>query len=132
MLLDDFPDLRKLLVLPHFGVSDRLRSEAIFVVGALRCDSSQNRRKQTDIGISCRSKPCKAKALREITAPRGQKWGAVRAPPKQCADNTNFRKRPDMVPSSLSCPRRIPPFSPKMPFLDFALDTPISYRRTVE
>ena len=81
-----------------------LRTEAVFVVGAQGRDSSQNRRQQADMGLWCRSKPCKAKALREIAARGPSKPWCRNRPPNQCADNNNFQKRPHMVPSSLILP----------------------------
>lgn len=81
-----------------------LRAEAVFVVGAQGRDSSQNRRKTADMDLWCRSKPSKAKALREIAARRPSKPWCRNRSPNQCADNNNFQKRPDMVPSSLILP----------------------------
>lgn len=89
----------------------RLRTEAVFVVGAQGRDSSQNRRQQADMGLWCRSKPCKAKALREIAARGPSKPWCRNRPPNQCADNNNFQKRPDMVPSSLILPSALSAFS---------------------
>lgn len=109
MLAGDLPDLREkalgLAGLVRVG-SDAagLRSEAIFVVGAQGRDSDLNRRKQADLGLWCRSKPCKAKALRKIAARGPSKPWCRNRPPNQCADNNNFQKRPDMVPSSLILP----------------------------
>ncbi len=88
-----------------------LRTEAVFVVGAHGRGSSQNRRKQADMGLWCRSKPCKAKALREIAAPGPSKPWCRNRRPNQCADNNNFQKRPDMVPSSLILPSALSVFS---------------------
>lgn len=116
MLPGDFPDLREkafgLAGLGRVG-SDAagLRTEAVFVVGAQWHDSSQNRRKTADMGLWCRSKPCKAKALREIAARRPSKPWCRNRPSKQCADNNNFQKRPDMVPSSLILPSALSVFS---------------------
>ncbi len=109
MLAGDLPDLREkalgLASLRRVG-SDAagLRSEAVFVVGAQWRDSSSNRRKTADLRLWCRSKPCKAKALREIAARGVKNRGAARGSSNQCADNNNFQKRPDMVPSSLILP----------------------------
>ena len=88
-----------------------LRTEAVFVVGAQGRDSCQNRRKTADMGLWCRSKPCKAKALREIAARGPSKPWCRNRPPNQCADNNNFQKRPDMVPSSLILPSALSAFS---------------------
>src|SRR5690606_26004291 len=88
-----------------------LRPEAVFVVGAHGRDSSQNPRKTADLRLWCRSKPCKVKALREIAARGAENHGAARDFPKQCADNNNIRKRPDMVPSSLILPSALSAFS---------------------
>lgn len=92
-----------------------LRTEAVFVVGAQGRDSSQNRRKQADMGLWCRSKPCKAKALREIAARGPSKPWCRNRPPNQCADNNNFQKRPHMVPSSLILPSALSAFLPHLP-----------------
>lgn len=116
MLPGDLPDLREkalgLAGLRRVG-SDAagLRSEAVFVVGAQGRDSSPNRRKTADMGLWCRSKPCKAKALREIAARGPSKPWCRTRPPNQCADNNNFQKRPDMVPSSLILPSALSVFS---------------------
>ncbi|WP_192815633.1 hypothetical protein [Methylocystis sp. ATCC 49242] len=88
-----------------------LRAETVFIVGAQGRDSSQNRRKQADMGLWCRSKLCKAKALRKIAARGPSKPWCRNRPPKQCADNNNFQKRPDMVPSSLILPSALSAFS---------------------
>jgi len=88
-----------------------LRSEAVFVVGAQGRDSGQSRRKQADLGLWCRSKPSKAKALRKIAARGPSKPRCRNRPPNQCADNNNFQKRPDMVPSSLILPSALSVFS---------------------
>src|SRR5690606_36721411 len=88
-----------------------LRTEAVFVVGAHGRNSSQNRRKQADMGLWCRSKPCKAKALRQIAARGPSKPWCRNRQPNQCADNNNFQKRPDMVPSSLILPSALSVFS---------------------
>src|SRR5690606_35335176 len=88
-----------------------LRAETVFVVGAHGRDSSQNRRKEADMGLWCRSKPCKAKALRKIAARGPSKPWCRNRPPNQCADNNNFQKRPDMVPSSLILPSALSVFS---------------------
>ena len=88
-----------------------LRTEAVFVVGAQGRDSSPNRRKTADLRLWCRSKPCKAKALREIAARGPSKPWCRNRPPNQCADNNNFQKRPDMVPSSLILPSALSVFS---------------------
>jgi len=88
-----------------------LRTEAVFVVGPHGRDSSENRRKQADMGLWCRSKPCKALALREIAACRPSNPWCRNRTPNQCADNNNFQKRPDMVPSSLILPSENPPLS---------------------
>lgn len=109
MLAGDLPDLREKALGPaslrRVG-SDAagLRTEVVFVVGAQTRDSSQNPRKTADMGLWCRSKPSKAKALREIAARRPSKPWCRNRSPNQCADNNNFRKRPDMVPSSLILP----------------------------
>ena len=116
MLAGDLLDLREkalgLAGLRRVG-SDAagLRTEAVFVVGAQRRDSSQNRRKQADMGLWCRSKPCKAKALLEIAARGPSKPWCRNRQPNQCADNNNFQKRPDMVPSSLILPSALSVFS---------------------
>ncbi len=88
-----------------------LRPEAVFVVGAHGRDSSQNPRKTADLRLWCRSKPCKAKALRKIAARGPSKPWCRNRPPNQCADNNNFQKRPDMVPSSLILPSALSVFS---------------------
>lgn len=109
MLPGDLLDLREkalgLASLRRVG-SDAagLRTEAVFVVGAQGRDSSPNRRKTADLRLWCRSKPCKAKALRKIAARGPSKPWCRNRPPNQCADNNNFQKRPDMVPSSLILP----------------------------
>lgn len=116
MLASDLPDLREkalgLAGLRRVG-SDAagLRPEAVFVVGAQTRDSSQNPRKTADMGLWCRSKPSKAKDLREIAARRPSKPWCRNRSPNQCADNNNFRKRPDMVPSSLILPSALSVFS---------------------
>lgn len=116
MLPGDLPDLREkalgLAGLRRVG-SDAagLRSEAVFVVGAQGRDSSPNRRKTADLPLWCRSKPCKAKALREIAARGPSKPWCRNRPPNQCADNNNFQKRPHMVPSSLILPSALSVFS---------------------
>ena len=116
MLPGDLLDLREkalgLASLRRVG-SDAagLRPEAVFVVGAHGRDSSQNPRKTADLRLWCRSKPCKVKALREIAARGAENHGAARDFPKQCADNNNIRKRPDMVPSSLILPSALSVFS---------------------
>src|SRR5690606_30446495 len=113
MLACDLSDLREkalgLASLRRVG-SDAtgLRAEAVFVVGAHGRGSGRNPRKQADMGLWCRSKPCKAKALREIAARGVKDRGAARGCPNQCADNNNSRKRPDMVPSSLILPSPFP------------------------
>lgn len=115
MLAGDLPDLREkalgLASLRRVG-SDAagLRSEAVFVVGAQTRDSSPNPRKTADMGLWCRSKPSKAKPLREIAARRPSKPWCRNRSPNQCADNNNFRKRPDMVPSSLILPSALSAF----------------------
>ena len=88
-----------------------LRPEAVFVVGAQGCDSGQNPRKPADLRLWCRSKPSKAKALRKIAARGPSKPWCRNRPPNQCADNNNFQKRPDMVPSSLILPSALSVFS---------------------
>lgn len=116
MLTGDLLDLREkalgLAGLRRVG-SDAagLRMEAVFVVGAHGRDSSRNRRKTADLRPWCRSKPCKAKALRKIAARDLSKPWCRNRPPNQCADNNNFQKRPDMVPSSLILPSALPAFS---------------------
>ena len=116
MLAGDLLDLREkalgLAGLRRVG-SDAagLRPEAVFVVGAHGRDSSENRRKQADMGLWCRSKPCKAKALREIAARGPSKPWCRNRTPNQCADNNNFQKRLDMVPSSLILPSALSVFS---------------------
>lgn len=116
MLAGDLPDLREKALGPaslrRVG-SDAagLRTEAVFVVGAQTRDSSQNPRKTADMGLWCRSKPSKAKALRGIAARRPSKPWCRNRSPNQCADNNNFRKRPDMVPSSLILPSALSVFS---------------------
>jgi hypothetical protein len=60
------------------------------------------------MGLWCRPKPCKAKALREIAAREEENHSAACGSPNQGADNNNFRKRPDMVPSSLILPSKNP------------------------
>ncbi len=116
MLPGDLPDLcEKALGSPSLrrvgSDAAGLRTEAVFVVGAQGRDSSQNRRKQADMGLWCRSKPCKAKALREIAARGPSKPWCRNRRPNQCADNNNFQKRPDMVPSSLILPSALSAFS---------------------
>ena len=116
MLPGDLPNLReKALGLASLGRvgSDAagLRTEAVFVVGAQGRDSSQNRRKTADLRLWCRSKPSKAKALRKIAARGPSKPWCRNRRPNQCADNNNFQKRPDMVPSSLILPSALPAFS---------------------
>src|SRR5690606_17686236 len=116
MLPGDLLDLREkalgLASLRRVG-SDAagLRTEAVFVIGAQGRVSSPNRRKTADIGLWCRSKPCKAKALGEIAARGPSKPWCRNRPPNQCADNNNFQKRPDMVPSSLILPSALSVFS---------------------
>ena len=116
MLAGDLPDLREkalgLAGLRRVG-SDAagLRTEAVFVVGAQGRDSSPNRRKTADLRLWCRSKPCKAKALRKIAARGPSKPWCRNRQPNQCADNNNFQKRPDMVPSSLILPSALSVFS---------------------
>lgn len=116
MLAGDLLDLREkalgLASLRRVG-SDAagLRAEAVFVVGAQGRDSSPNRRKAADLRLWCRSKPCKAKALRKIAARGPSKPWCRNRPPNQCADNNNFQKRPDMVPSSLILPSALSAFS---------------------
>lgn len=116
MLPGDLPDLREkalgLTGLRRVG-SDAagLRTEAVFVVGAQGRDSSQNRRKTADLRLRCLSKPCKAKALRKIAARAPSKPWCRNRQPNQCADNNNFQKRPDMVPSSLILPSALSVFS---------------------
>ena len=116
MLPGDLLDLREkalgLASLRRVG-SDAagLRSEAVFVVGAQGRDSSPNRRKTADLRLWCRLKPCKAKALRKIAARGPSKPWCRNRPPNQCADNNNFQKRPDMVPSSLILPSALSVFS---------------------
>ncbi|TDR32438.1 hypothetical protein DES43_12716 [Aquamicrobium defluvii] len=116
MLPGDLPDLREKalgLARPRRVGSDAagLRSEAVFVVGAHGRCSSENRRKQADLRLWCRSKPLKAKALRKIAARGPSKPWCRKRPPNQCADNNNFQKRPDMVPSSLILPSALSVFS---------------------
>ncbi len=116
MLPGDLPDLREkalgLTGLRRVG-SDAagLWSEAIFVVGAQGRDSSQNRRNTANLRLWCRSKPSKAKALCEIAARGPSKPWCRNRSPNQCADNNNFQKRPDMVPSSLILPSALSVFS---------------------
>lgn len=116
MLAGDLLDLReKALGLAGLGRvgSDAagLRPEAVFVVGAQGRDSSPNRRKTADLRLWCRSKPCKAKALHEIAARGPSKPWCRNRQPNQCADNNNFQKRPDRVPSSLILPSALSVFS---------------------
>ena len=116
MLAGDLLDLREkalgLACLRRVG-SDAagLWSEAIFVVGAQGRDSSQNRRNTANLRLWCRSKPSKAKALCEIAARGPSKPWCRNRSPNQCADNNNFQKRPDMVPSSLILPSALSVFS---------------------
>lgn len=116
MLPGDLPDLCEkalgLACLRRVG-SDAagLRSEAVFVVGAHGRDPGRNRREQADMGLWCRSKPCKAKALRKIAARGPSKPWCRNRPPNQCADINIFQKRPHMVPSSLILPSALPAFS---------------------
>ena len=116
MLAGDLLDLREkalgLACLRRVG-SDAagLWSEAIFVVGAQGRDSSQNRRNTANLRLWCRSKPSKAKALCEIAARGPSKPWCRNRSPNQCADNNNFQKRPDMVPSSLILPSALSAFS---------------------
>lgn len=115
MLAGDLPDLCEKAFGPaslwRVG-SDAagLRSEAVFVVGAHGRDSGQNRRKTGNPCPWCRSKPSKAKALREVAARRPSKPWCRNRSPNQCADNNNSRKRPDMVPSSLILPSALSAF----------------------
>ena len=88
-----------------------LRTKAVFIVGAHGRDSSPNRLKTADLRLWCRSKPSKAKALRKIAARGPSKPWCRNRPPNQCADNNNFQKRPDMVPSSLILPSALSAFS---------------------
>lgn len=116
MLPGDLPDLREkalgLASLRRVGPDAAgLRSEAVFVVGAQGHGSGQNRRKTGDPRLWCRSKTSKAKALRKIAARGPSKPWCRNRPPNQCADNNNFRKRPDMVPSSLILPSALSVFS---------------------
>lgn len=116
MLPGDLSDLReKALGLDDLGRvgSDAagLRAEAVFVVGTHGRDSSQNRPKTGNLRLWCRSKPCKAKALCEIAARGPSKPWCRNRLPNQCADNNNFQKRPDMVPSSLILPSALSVFS---------------------
>ncbi len=116
MLPSDLPDLREkalgLASLRRIG-SDAagLRLKLVFLVGAHGRDSGQNRRQTGDLRPWCRSKPSKPKALREIAARRPSKPWCRNRSPNQCADNNNFRKRPDMVPSSLILPSALSVFS---------------------
>ena len=116
MLPGDLLDLREkalgLASLRRVG-SDAagLRTEAVFVVGAQGRDSSPNHRKTADLRLWCRSKSCKAKALRKIAARDPSKPWCRNRPPNQCADNNNFQKRPDIVPSSLILPSALSAFS---------------------
>jgi len=116
MLAGDLPDLREkalgLAGLRRVG-SDAagLRTEAVFVVGAQGRDSSPNRRKTAHLRLWCRSKPSQARALGKIAARGPSKPWCRNRPPNQCADNNNFQKRPDMVPSSLILPSALPAFS---------------------
>lgn len=116
MLPGDLLDLREkalgLASLRRVG-SDAagLRTEAVFVVGAQGRDSSPNCRKTADLRLWCRSKPSKAKALRKIAARGPSKPWCRNRSPNQCADNNNFQKRPDMVPSSLILPSALSAFS---------------------
>ena len=116
MLPGDLPDLREKALGPASlrrvgSDATGLRSEAVFVVGAQWRASSPNRRKTADLRLWCRSKPCKAKALREIAARGPSKPWCRNRQPNQCADNNNFQKRPDMVPSSLILPSALSVFS---------------------
>src|SRR5690606_9542135 len=77
-----------------------LRAKAAFVVGAHRCAFGRKSRKQGNLRPWCRSKSSNAKALRKLAARGVEKWRAVRAPAKQCADNKNFENWPDVVPCS--------------------------------
>ena len=116
MLPGDLPDLREKALgsasLRRIGSDTAgLRTEAVFIVGTHGRDFGQNRQKQADMGLWCRSKPCKAKALREIAARGPSKPWCRNRSPNQCADNNNFQKRPDMVPSSLILPSALSAFS---------------------
>jgi hypothetical protein len=79
-------------------------TEVEFVVGAHGCASSQTGAKPADFRLWCWPEPSNAKALRKIAARGVKKWGAARGAPKQCADNNNFRNRPDVVPVSFILP----------------------------
>ena len=116
MLPGDLPDLREKALGPASlrrvgSDATGLRSEAVFVVGAQWRASSPNRRKTADLRLWCRSKPCKAKALRKIAARGPSKPWCRNRTPNQCADNNNFQKRLDMVPSSLILPSALSAFS---------------------
>ena len=85
-----------------------LRAKAVLVVGAHERIPCRVCMQTADIRLECRSKPSKAKALRQIAARETQKQGAVRRAPKQCADKGLPRNRPDRVSVSFILPSAFP------------------------
>ncbi|MFT4121423.1 MAG: hypothetical protein QM712_32250 [Bradyrhizobium sp.] len=82
----------------------RPRAEAEFLVVAQASASEAKPRKTGDFGPWCRSKPRKAKALREDAARDAQNEGAASAAPKQYADKGLPRNRASGVPVSFILP----------------------------
>jgi hypothetical protein len=97
-----------------------LRPEAVFVVAAHGRTSGRNREKPGNRRPWCRSKPSKAKELREIAALRRSNPWCRNRPPNQCADNKNFQNWPPVVP--------VPSILPSLLFALPALPAEISAR----
>lgn len=62
-------------------------------------------------GYGAGRNPAKPRLCAKSWHQGGQKWGAARAPPKQCADNNNFQNMGDVVPCSFILPSQNPTLS---------------------
>lgn len=82
--------------------------------GRVSAEAAENR---TFGGHGAGRKPAKPRLCAKSRHQGGKKWGAARAPPKQCADNDNFQNMGDVVPCSFILPSENPPlFAPKGQF----------------
>ena len=102
---EDITDMSGQPELGHIGAhAARPRAEVEFLVVAQASASEATLRKSAEFTPWCRSKPSKAKALREVAARGVQNQGAASAAPKQCADKGLPRHRANGVPVSFILP----------------------------
>lgn len=90
---------------PHFGSCKiRLQLETISVAGAHARTSVETAKNRVICGYSAGQNLAMPMLCEKSWHQGGQKWGAARAPPKQCADNNNFQNMGDVVPCSFILP----------------------------